>query len=73
MQRDKFEAQDADWTLTWKLRENLLRFIAWTLSKVAHSFVKIDTFETEEKNKADKQSLMKSKLLSGGIEDRFIY
>ena len=55
-----------------KLSDDLMRSMIWSLSKIAHSFIKIkQQLKKPEEDEAD-QKLLKAKVLSGGMENRFL-
>ena len=54
------------------LNEDIGKNIVWALSKLSYSFIKFKKPETEAKKNDAKVNLLKSQLLSGGIENRFI-
>mmetsp|Transcript_42159 Transcript_42159/g.48927 ORF Transcript_42159/g.48927 Transcript_42159/m.48927 type:complete len:566 (+) Transcript_42159:2966-4663(+) len=59
--------------LRHSLNSDLMKFLIWSLSKIAHSFIKIrEVTEKKDEEFATHQNLLKSKLLSGGIENRFL-
>lgn len=49
-----------------------MKFMIWSLSKIAHSFIKITEVEKKDEESKANQNLLRSKLLSGGIENRFL-
>lgn len=50
-----------------------MKFLIWTLSKICHSFIKIkDSAEKKEDDNDFSQNLLKSKILSGGLQNRFL-
>lgn len=51
---------------------DLMRFFIWSLSKIAHSFIKIKQTEKKDDDHDTSQNLLKAKILSGGIENRFL-
>lgn len=67
-----------------KLAQNineLVRRVCWFIGRIAFSLIKVDTSSDEESKEKDKSKfadekmikmLMESKLLSGGIESRFL-
>ena len=67
----KLELEKEDNILKFNLSEDLMKFLIWSLSKIAHSFIKIKPSEKKEDDSTN-ESLLKSKLLSGGIENRFL-
>ena len=53
------------------ISKDLMKFLIWSLSKVAHSFIKVEEEKVDEEIRTH-QNLFKSRLLSGGIENRFL-
>ena len=49
-----------------------MKFMIWSLSKIAHSFIKIKEVPEKEEEKEANQYLLKAKILSGGIQNRFL-
>lgn len=50
-----------------------MKFLIWSLSKIAHSFIKIkESDKQKDEESTTSQNLLKSKLLSGGIQNRFL-
>jgi hypothetical protein len=54
------------------LTEDMMKSMTWTLSKIAHSFIKIKQLESKDEEYNASQNLLKSKILSGGIQNRFL-
>jgi hypothetical protein len=74
------EGSKEDNKLTQNINE-LLRRVCWFIGRIAFSLIKVDTSSDEESKEKDKSKfadekmikmLMESKLLSGGIESRFL-
>jgi hypothetical protein len=55
-----------------ELTDFLMKFMIWSLSKIAHSFIKIKQPEQKTEEHDVNQNLLKSKILSGGIQNRFL-
>jgi hypothetical protein len=71
VQNTDLEIQDSDNLLKHNLSKDIMKFCIWGLSKIAHSFIKIKESEKKE-DENEYKNLLKSKLLSGGIENRFL-
>jgi hypothetical protein len=74
------EGSKEDKKLTQNINE-LVRRVCWFIGRIAFSLIKVDTSSDEESKEKDKSKfadekmikmLMESKLLSGGIESRFL-
>ena len=74
------EGSKEDNKLTQNINE-LVRRVCWFIGRIAFSLIKVDTSSDEESKEKDKSKfpdekmikmLMESKLLSGGIESRFL-
>ena len=51
------------------LSKNLIKFLVWSMSKISHSFIKVDQTGDDEDIH---HNLLKSRLLSGGLKNRFL-
>lgn len=67
------EISDSECILRTNLSEDFMKFLIWSLSKIAHSFIKIKESDKQKDDESTtSQNLLKSKLLSGGIQNRFL-
>lgn len=68
----KISIESFNCTLRSDLSDELMRMMIWSLAKISHSFIKIEEPEIKQKDVGSAQSLLKTKLFSGGIENRFL-
>lgn len=64
--------EDRESSFSYILKHKV-KLIAWTLSKVSHSLIKIDASEKKEEKMREKQNLMEATVMSGGLEHRFLH
>lgn len=50
----------------------MIKAFIWSLSKITHSFIKIKVPEEKQEEQDFSQNLLKSKILSGGVQNRFL-
>lgn len=72
MHNSEIKIESFNCNLRSDLSEELMSTIIWALSKISHSFIKIKEPENKSSDAESAQSLLKTKLFSGGIENRFL-
>jgi hypothetical protein len=65
--------QPEDNMLKHHLTENLSSFLIWNLSKISHKLIQLSSPLTIPEDLLEHESLITSKLITGGIEDRLIH
>ena len=72
VKNDDLELKESEDLLRNYLDKDVIKFFVWTISKMSYSFINVpkemDLSEEEKMNKA----ILDSKLLSGGMENRFL-
>ena len=71
-ERSVLKIELSECTLRHNLSQDFMKFMIWSLSKIAHSFIKIIEVEKKDEDSKANQNLLRSKLLSGGVENRFL-
>ena len=71
-ERSVLKIELSECTLRHNLSQDFMKLMIWSLSKIAHSFIKIIEVEQKDEDSKANQNLLRSKLLSGGVENRFL-